>query len=852
MIIKKFIVSNFLPMSHAGPAYIEIDCESVINIIIGNNGSGKSSLLGEMNPFPAISTMYGKDGYKKAFIEDLGNEYIIESRFEGKSGIHCFIKNGVELNESHTSTVQTELCRSEFGLTDIIKKITSGRVSFCNASRVERKELLLACYPSNLLFVLNYHKQICSKLRSTKANLNMLAGKKLELEEMRIPNESLELMEKMMADYLATKQAVETLLIQLDMDIATITNDEQYSPNAEVLDLQEMSRGIELVDERVDVMRDAKWLFTKPTKLHEEQLQSEYKHQIHNLQRLDGIIHDTLVEIDEIEALYDSDRNDRITKLKKLLSENTVEHTAIKNELGQFNPIPPKLDTLLSDELFELVYHIAGCDVIVPNEVEYANLVDKLNSNNISKHLRQRDMEATNNELTSIQAKLASRKEHGFRLNCELACPAREDNATELKQLSERHAELIDLLTKQTDELHSADLIINKYQTKVDTVKEYVPSLVKLERVLYELGPDVLDYVLDTCSSIGIAIKQGTSNVITKLNTLNRYCELSTKLSKLDVDIEKLSHEINILEQAVKRVSAVSEHSITKHNDRIKQFNKEREQTVDKKQVIESKLSNLDKLSKLETTFEGLQSKFKDMCMPWLLNQKLTLLSEFKEYATLFLRELDIEIGTVRSELEKNKNILIRLNDEIVPSLEEVTKEHGRLSILERTLSPTTGIPHCHMVDFINNIIEVINEDCIKNAWSYPMKLIPLSTDNALTFDFKVKVNKGKELNDIRMLSLGQAQFIDLAFNIALYVVKELNERFALNLDEPESAMTDSHKVRIMELLATLMNSGDVQHMNLVSHNQVSYSLFQDTNIICLNPEGIVLPLEYNKNVTIK
>ena len=43
-------------------------------LILGTNGSGKSSLLGEMSPLPADPRNYTKDGYKKIEIErDVSN-----------------------------------------------------------------------------------------------------------------------------------------------------------------------------------------------------------------------------------------------------------------------------------------------------------------------------------------------------------------------------------------------------------------------------------------------------------------------------------------------------------------------------------------------------------------------------------------------------------------------------------------------------------------------------------------------------------------------------------------------------------------------------------------------------------
>ena len=65
-------------------------------VIIGTNGSGKSSLLYELSPMPSHHRMYDH-GYKQITIEHKGSTYVLTSDFtKGKS--HSFIKDGIELN----------------------------------------------------------------------------------------------------------------------------------------------------------------------------------------------------------------------------------------------------------------------------------------------------------------------------------------------------------------------------------------------------------------------------------------------------------------------------------------------------------------------------------------------------------------------------------------------------------------------------------------------------------------------------------------------------------------------------------------------------------------------------------
>ena len=48
-------------------------------LILGTNGSGKSSLLSELSPLPSRSKDFFDDGYKLIKIEHRGNLYILKS-----------------------------------------------------------------------------------------------------------------------------------------------------------------------------------------------------------------------------------------------------------------------------------------------------------------------------------------------------------------------------------------------------------------------------------------------------------------------------------------------------------------------------------------------------------------------------------------------------------------------------------------------------------------------------------------------------------------------------------------------------------------------------------------------------
>ena len=75
-----------------GFSVLELDFTSLIQIFIGTNGSGKTSLMQQISPLPALSTDFDPEGYKVVRIADKQDYYILGSYFE-KTTRHSFLKN---------------------------------------------------------------------------------------------------------------------------------------------------------------------------------------------------------------------------------------------------------------------------------------------------------------------------------------------------------------------------------------------------------------------------------------------------------------------------------------------------------------------------------------------------------------------------------------------------------------------------------------------------------------------------------------------------------------------------------------------------------------------------------------
>ena len=97
-------------LAQSGIDYFEWNPSADIQILLGTNGCGKSTVMGESSPLPAKPSDYEKGGYKIAVFEDKQTTYVFSSLFEGKPE-HLFEVNGVNINTGKTITVQSTICR---------------------------------------------------------------------------------------------------------------------------------------------------------------------------------------------------------------------------------------------------------------------------------------------------------------------------------------------------------------------------------------------------------------------------------------------------------------------------------------------------------------------------------------------------------------------------------------------------------------------------------------------------------------------------------------------------------------------------------------------------------------------
>ena len=156
MIIEEIILVGYTRFNTDEIKTFRWKPQSSLSLVLGGNGSGKSSLLNELNPMPANRHDY-EPGGSKTFICTLNDvRYILNSNFE-RGQKHSFVRitDGVkeELNSSATVTIQKELVESILRYDNKLHSLLTGQIIFTDLSPTQRKELLMSISPLDLSYV---------------------------------------------------------------------------------------------------------------------------------------------------------------------------------------------------------------------------------------------------------------------------------------------------------------------------------------------------------------------------------------------------------------------------------------------------------------------------------------------------------------------------------------------------------------------------------------------------------------------------------------------------------------------------------------------------------------------------
>jgi len=819
-----------------------------IQLILGTNGSGKSSFMNEVTPLPAEQSNYHKDGYKIIHITNKNNHYILKSEFS-ISHPHSFIVNdSEELNPGGTITVQRELVRQHFGITPEIHSLLMGNESFTGMSYTRRREWFTLLSEVSYDYSLSVYAKLKERYRDTSGALKH--AKK------RLVNEK----SKQISDAELTKLKVEVAQIHTELDVLyqnrnTLVRDEDtVSGNFRTnqTQLQQLISQFEKL--KLGQPNTGNWLLTN------ELVRNEWGELVpinfRSKEEIDSAISDIRSEISFKEKLI-QDRENQFTEIKKKIS--VLEKTGVDdvNTLKEKIRLAEvkitkleeqrllKLDNLFSEQAIE-TFEAVSQSLFEIFSVMPPNGDRKFSSS------RLRDLTEVHKRLSKF---INGENNHCERLRVEI-------------QHLEKHKDIGNITCPSCKHRWNPVLTENDLPKLKETLSQKLTVLEETEKLKRETEKDI-----EENQNYGDLFKRyllcvrNTPGLFAFWDYLNAEDLVYSSPRRIIQLIDEVKHDLHLeaeIHQERKNVLGFNEliiaamtlgnESLTELKDKVTELEAEIEKLTRALSYLKQNLNICQGYRKTIFQAEGLKSRIET-----LMTETNTLKEEWInsircDCINLCIREhqsnLAVKEGII-SSITTQQNLIKDLENQIttLSQEEEVTKH------LINELSPTNGLIAEGLLGFIRFFLKRLNS-IIKKIWTYPMVVeachIGEGEVTELDYKFPVRIHHAeKSIDDVRLGSTGMREVFDLAFKLCAMHFLSL-DHIPLVLDEFGRTMDKVHKEHATNFIQQLLNQSTQPQIFMVSHDLLQYGSISNVDVCVLCPANIVVPDKYNKHVVIE
>lgn len=856
-------------------------------LLVGDSGSGKSSVLKCIHPFAFNSVtgdetpngdliMSGRDGRKIIAYELDGDEILCKHLYLRKSDGAIQVKsyfsiNGKELNPSGLVSTFKELVSQYFFIDESFLTLLSlgnSVRSMVEYTSGERKKLSVKIF-SELNIYMTYYKNASAVVKDLKSVLNNVVDKlnrygTYDKKELRKTIREMEsILTSLQSDldqvlknegvltaninatiddykkYEESEGKVTSLLSQVEAlkrkrkstkDCTVLENDKnQIKSNLVNADIRKSSLETNITSELN---------FKEMKRKTKEQLEDSIHRMENNIDRtelekllanIDAELSD-LVEIEIDSGINYKEKKEELVRANIYLDELKSMSVDLVSDVEMQDLIPDTVKRFVKDKDFETKL-----------DITYQAILERINNLKLANHIRE---EIRVPKITYKDCKETGCPYRKFYRDIYGMVMDKKEDATkvlreeeEKRRVTEQTIIIRRIVRKLYDYIHSHTDVLRNVPLEIFNPATFIDKfLSSMDREVYDrdLMGSMLRYLEQASRKMELLVlKEGTENQIQGINTT---IELYTSLK---VDLEQVNRTIKETEEVIENHQKDLEYNkglVNEYNKALEEIDeeiaiaKELEALRNEIQEVQRNLSSMDHLKK---EHDRLDTEFKSL----------------KETESN-LRE---EINDYRLKLHANQNIL-----EMIESLEtekvQLAEQYERAVLIKDAVSPSKGIP----VEFIDDVIRNQMIDSINELMHVAYPDITLLKDpeylviNEKEFTIPYKKN-GVIIGDISEASDGERAMLSLAFSLVLIrlVSKVYN---IMLLDEMDTALDKYGRSKYIDIIEQYMKTINASQIFLISHNSM-FDMYR-TNVLettkqvtNTNRDTVVVPI-YECNYT--
>lgn len=791
-------------------------------IILGTNGSGKSSLMAELSPLPSIGTDYFKGGYKKIELSHHDRHYHLMSDFGTKTaGHHSFICDGNELNEGGTTTVQKQLVKEHFDFDKDLFELLTGQTNFREMSPNQRRYWLVRMADDNMEYAITLYNDINKRARESSAVVKYLDE---QLTTVTAENPDIELKQKEL-------KARELVLKTAHRGLSRIDSIESPVTPAELQ--ARVVKGFSVLEtlcQNITKM-DYPQNFTLGSPVQITHYQGELSASIRQVETQIHELTDEHTKVKQtVEALIKQEV-DSVGSLKVLLDEVVLKQSTMMDSIGKFESIKSYDGKTLSDT----------CDAVEP---VLSDILSELPDNS-SKYFNREALETSRvsqerlrNEIAGLDKVIASRQhildhlDQGDKVECP-SCHQRF--LPGMTQYDYKTVEAEREVLNVTRQKYIGELeVVNEYLTDMSgyvNVHNKLKALMSSAPILKPLWDMYTSHPLTEYAPIVYQRLFGffVHDVATLLEA-----------QKLQPSIEEMTQAINATKNQSQNETSFNKGALEKIEQKLQVLMLQKHELVgDVKRVNE-----YQRLYEASQVYESQLAKT-DEQLGGLIRQYYEV--GVQDFISKEIDEVNKQLGSVAYELSSLDTVRHHIED-LKRERAKAVEQKKLLDLLSKQISPVNGMIADYSLKFITQFTDQMNA-IINSVWTYDMQLQPLAMSEDLTYKFPVYMSASDtQTPDINKLSSAQKRMIDFAFKILLITYLEL-EDYPLYIDELTPNLDETHRINITTYLKSFVDSGRCSQLFMTSHYVSGQNAFRDAEFVVINSSNLLnIPESYNNN----
>ena len=862
---------------------IVFDVDKKITMLSGANGSGKSTILSQLQPYKESFDdrknliTDGEDGRKEIDIYHGDNFYEIVHIYASTS--QSFIKkNGVELNENGGVKTCEEIISKELGITKNyfnIGKIGSNTKNFIEFTTTERKNYIGTFL--NIDEITAATKIVQEKALAIKKTISNLV---LELKEMpekdqlvaklNILNESEKNISKEISE-------LYTAIGEISGKISVLENENKDIHLPELI-----SKKSSIASQLSVLQKDADEFlskYTEPENIHDDidgiealctsirdavsKLESDIEHLKLNLeeykngQKKANLARSACKSLDEL-AVFESEVNKKKAEMETAKSEaeseplyshianlfkngvSTVEVTSKNRDLNDFLQFIQKEFSKFKD------------NTIFKRQTNYYTFLTESTILAVLKNMVESNSEVISSKESMLENLRAMReiqrsyiekiKSLSLRPSeCQInSCPFIKE-AYEHKDAPERLAEI-------ENNIEAVKIDIQHLNTQKSDI-EYLITLEKDFRFRFKKlnGNELVNIFCEIYGipSLSELITSETSEATLSKNLTEFYNNICNLISKLTVYANKKQNYL-VISRDYNEVKSSSDGALVeKYNNEILEFSKKIDATQKEIAKLESELSEKKETLKKEMEKLSTYKKYENakIYMGKYESELLTVTETISKAEGINndLKELNnksFELNKILTNKTSEKktiseNIIsvsnaIHAYDNIKGKLDKLQNEFTPIETVQTALSTSKGIPLILMQLYLERT-ELIANELLALAYNGDFEI----SFKTSAKDFFIQVRSKENIkNDIKLASQGETSLTAISLSLAL-IEQSIGEYNILCLDEIDGPLDKKNREKFINILETQIEKLGIEQVFIISHNDAFDAC--EMNLILLN-----------------